>query len=224
MARWVTINGKRVLIKSKGAGAVVAGVVALGVFASAGGGASVAGGAGEAVVGEVGSGSSVQLRARKSDGQKAARKGDNHGAWQRLGLRQTRQSLRQQAECLAVSFGEVRDFFTRNRCSSLDRMMFAVIDEAGNTAVVSVVWVGMANTKDARDFETLMDRHGSGDIDPLGAPVLELAEVTFTGLRYGSDRDGALVTIAEAENTGGSGFDHDTLDAIAEGAAYFPRL
>jgi hypothetical protein len=86
---------------------------------------------GEAVVAEAGSGSSVQLRARKSDGQKAARKGDNHGAWQRMGLKQTRQTLRQQAECLAASFGEVRDFFTRNRCSSLDRMMFAIVDEAG---------------------------------------------------------------------------------------------
>jgi len=224
MAHWVTINGKRVLIKGKGTGAFVAGVVALGVYASAGGGASLAGGAGEAVVGEAGGGSSVQLRVRKSDGQKAARKGDNRGAWQRLGLKQTRQSLRQQAECLAVSFGEVRDFFTRNRCSSLDRMMFAVADEAGNTAVVSVVWVGMTTTGDARDFKTLVDRHGSGDIDPLGAPVLELAEVTFTGLRYGSDRDGKLVTIAEAENAGRGGFDHDTLDTIAEVAAYLPRL
>lgn len=221
---WITRNGKRIFIKDKGTGAVVAGVVALGVYASAGGGASLAGGAGEAVVAEAGSGSSVRLRARKSDGQKAARKGDNHGAWQRMGLKQSRQTLRQQAECLVVSFGEVRDFFTRNRCSSLDRMMFAIADEAGNTAVVSVAWVGMATTGDARDFEALMDRHGSGDISPLGAPALELADVEFTGLRYGSERDGKLVTIAEAENTAGSAFDHDTLDAIAEVAAYLPRL
>ena len=219
---WITKNGKRIYIKDKGTGAVVAGVVALGVFASAGGAVSLGGGG---VVGEVaGSEVSVQLRARKAEGQKAARKGDNHGAWQRMGLRQVRQSVRQQAECVAVSFGEVREFFTRTRCSSLERMMFAIVDEAGNTAVVSVVWVGLGTAGDARDFEALMDRQGSGDIRPLGAPVLEMADVEFTGLRYGSDRDGKSVTVAEAENALGSGFDHDTVDAIAEVAAYLPRI
>lgn len=219
-------------IRGKGTGAVLAGVLALGVFASGGGLSAVGGLAGDAVgsaVGEVAGGSgggssSAQLRARRSEGQRTARKGDPDGAWRSMKVRQLRRTARQQAECLAVSFGEVRDYFTRNRCTSLERAVFALVDDAGNTAVVSVVWVGMAKTGDARQLKTLMDRHGSGDIRPLGAPVLDLADVEFTGLRYGSDRDGTTVTFAEAENVPGSGFDHDTLDAMAEVAAYLPRV
>lgn len=225
---FITKNGKVIPITGKGkggGGVVVAGVLALGVFASSGGAVSLGGGAagGEAV--NVGSGtSSVQLRARKAEGQKSARKGDADGAWQRMGVRQMRRTPRHQAQCVAASFGEVREFFTRTRCTSLERALFAVADQAGNTAVVSVAWVGMGSASDARKFHTLIDRHGSGDIQPLGAPLLDLADVRFTGLRYGSDRDGKTVTVAEAENAVGGGFDHDTLDAIAEVAACLPRI
>ncbi|MEJ2854145.1 MULTISPECIES: hypothetical protein [unclassified Saccharothrix] len=69
-----------------------------------------------------------------------------------------------------------------------------------------------------------MEIHGSGDITPLAGALSELGHIEFTGLRYGSDRDGAAVTVAEAENTTSGQFDHDTLDAIAEVAAYLPRL
>src|SRR5690349_8456072 len=132
-------------IGGKGTGYVVAGVLALGVAASSGGIASIGGaggGGGQAPAG--GGTSAAQLRTRKSDGQKAARKGDPDAAWQRMGLRQLRRTARQQAECLAVSFGEVREFFTRTRCTSLERVLFAVADGAGNVAAVSVVWVGLA--------------------------------------------------------------------------------
>ena len=216
-----------------GTGAVVAGVAALGIFAAGGGvgtvgagvGTAAQAGAAEAGVGSVRlGGSSGQLRARKSEGQKAARRGEPEAAWQRMGLRQVKRTVKQQAECLAVSFGEVREFFTAHRCTYLERALFPVADEAGNTAVVSVVRVGLTGAGDARRFQDLMDVHGSGDITPLGGQVLELGEVTFTGLRYGSDRDGAAVTVAEAENAAGGQFDHDTLDAIAEVAAYLPRI
>lgn len=210
-------------IRGKGTGYVVAGALALGVAASSGGVASIGGGAGE-VASAGGGTSSAQLRVRKSDGQKSARKGDVEAAWQRMGLRQLRRSARQQAECLAVSYGEVQEFFTRTRCTSLERALFVVADGAGNTAVVSVAWVGMANAGDARKFRTLIDRHGSGDIRPLGTPALDLADIRFTGLRYGSDRDGRTVTVAEAENAVGAGFDHETLDAIAEVASYLPPV
>lgn len=201
----------------RGTGAVVAGMVALGL----------AGGAGALPLGTTGvgtgSGSSLQLQTRKADGQKSAKNGDLAGAWQRLGMRQLKRAARQQAECVAVSFGEIREFFTRNRCTSLERVLFAVGDGDGNSAVVSVVWVGLASTSDAKDFETVMKRHGSGDIHPLGAPLLGLANIEFTGLRYGSDRDGKTVTVAEAETATGS-IDHETLDAIAEVAACLPRV
>ncbi|MFD9702754.1 hypothetical protein [Lentzea sp. NPDC059081] len=165
----------------------------------------------------------MRLGPRKAEGQKAARKGDVDGAWQRMGMRQLKRTARQQAECVAVSFGEIREFFTRNRCTSLDRVLFAVTDGAGNTAVISVVWIGLASTGDARDFQTVMNRHGSGDVHPLGSHLLDLAEIQFTGLRYGSERDGKTVTIAEAETATGN-VDHETLDALAEVAAYLPRV
>lgn len=210
-------------IRGKGTSYVVAGALALGVVGSSGGVASIGGGAG-GVAPAGGGTSSAQLRARKSDGRKAARNGDADAAWQRMGLRQLRRTARQQAECLAVSFGEVREFFTRTRCTSLERVLFAVTDGAGNVAAVSVVWVGLPSGGDARKFHTLMDRHGSGDIRPLGSAALDLADIRFTGLRYGSDRDGKRVTVAEAENAAGNGFDHETLDAIAEVAAYLPPV
>jgi hypothetical protein len=213
-------------IRRKGTGAVVAGALALGMFSSGGGAISISAGvsAGEVGAVQTGGSSSAQLRARKSESQKAARKGDAEGAWKRMGLRQLRRTPRQQAKCLAASFGKVREFFTRHRCTSLDRVLFAVADETGRTAVVSVAWVGLANNRDARKFQTLMDEHGTGDITPLGAQLLSLADVTFTGLRYDSQLNGRTVTIAEAENAARGGFDHDTLDAIAEVAALLPRV
>ncbi|HUQ61211.1 hypothetical protein [Lentzea sp.] len=221
MTRFITKDGRRIPLNNsggkKGAGAVAAGVLALSVAAGTGGVTLPS-------APEVGSGgSSLRLSARKAEGQKAARKGDTEGAWQRMGMRQLKRTARQQAECVAVSFGEVREFFTRNRCTSLERALFAVTDGAGNTAVISVVWVGLASTGDARDFQTVMNRHGSGDVHPLGSHLLGLADIRFTGLRYGSDRDGRSVTIAEAETAGGQ-VGHDTLDALAEVAAYLPRV
>lgn len=226
MTDFITKNGKVIPLNGgggggkKGAGVVVAGALALTVVAGTGGAGSF-GGLGATEVGP--GGSSLRLGPRKAEGQKAARKGDAEGAWQRMGMKQLKRTARQQAECVAVSFGEIREFFIRNRCTSLERVLFAVGDGAGNTAAVSVVWVGLASTGDAREFETVMNRHGSGDVHPLGSHLLDLAEIHFTGLRYGSDRDGKSVTIAEAETAGGR-IDHDTLDALAEVAAHLPRV
>ncbi|GAB3006173.1 hypothetical protein [Saccharothrix stipae] len=217
--------------KKGGIGVVVAGVTAVAAFAGGGGAAGLGGvGAAAPAAAEVGAGSvrlggsSGQLRARKSEGQKAARREGPEGAWQRMGLRQVKRTAKQQAECVAVSFGQVQQFFTTHRCTHLERVLFAVQDEAGNTAVVSVAWVGLTNAREAREFDSLMEIHGNGDITPLASALLELGHIEFTGLRYGSDRDGAAVTVAEAENAAGGQFDHDTLDAIAEVAAYLPRL
>ncbi|GHH35575.1 hypothetical protein [Lentzea cavernae] len=225
MTRFITKNGKVIPLNGggggkKGAGVVVAGALALTVAAGTGGVTTI-GGLGTAEVGS--GGSSLRLGPRKAEGQKTARKGDAEGAWQRMGMRQLKRTARQQAECVAVSFGEVREFFTRNRCTSLDRVLFAVADGAGNTAVISVVWVGLASDSDARRFQSVMNRHGSGDITPLGSHLLDMAEIHFTGLRYGSDRDGRTVTVAEAETASGQ-VDDDTLDALAEVAAHLPRV
>lgn len=230
MTRWITKNGKRIPLNGggKGAGVVVAaGALAIGLTAGTGGLTTLSGGS--SLMSEAGaqqgagSGGSPQLRARKSEGQKSARKGDAEAAWQRLGVKQLKRTARQQAECVAASFGQIRDFFTRTRCTSLERALFLLTDGAGNIAVLSVAWVGLPSARDADRFESVMKIHGSGDIYPLGSSALGLADIHFTGERYGSDRDGKNVTIAETELVSGY-IDNDTLDAIAEVSAYLPRI
>lgn len=205
--------------KKGGAGTVVAaGVLVLGLVGSAG----VAGGG--AVFGSSAGGSagSSGVTARKLDGQKAAKRGDRDGAWQRLGMRRLNDRWQRQAECLSASHGEVRQFFAHTPCTSLDRVVIAVGDGAGNNAVVSVAWVGFRNTRDLRAFKRIEDRHGSGDIHPLGASLLGLADIRFTGDNYGTDVNGTTITVAEAEPAAGH-VDRETLDALAEVAAYLPR-
>ncbi|CCH31444.1 hypothetical protein ABZ816_04095 [Actinosynnema sp. NPDC047251] len=208
--------------KPKGAGGaaavVLAGAVAMGAVGSGG-----LGGAGGGAGGGVADGAAARsVSARKVEGQRAARKGDVEGAWQRLGMRGWRQTVKQQAECVVASFGRVQEYFRGTRCASMDRVLFAVVDGAGNTAVVSVVWVGFGSAGDAAGFKSVIDQHGSGDVRPLGGAALGLAEVSFTGLNYGSDRDGKTVVVAEAERIGGS-VDPAVLDALAEVAACLPR-
>ena len=215
-------DGKtRPITKKKRGGAgpvVVAGVLALGV-AGAGGEAtslftSRAGGGSAA--------SAPNLSARKADAGKAARKGDTEGAWQRLGMRQLKKTAKQDAACLAASFGQVRQFFLRTPCTSLDRILFAVGDGAGNDAVVSVAWVGFRTRAQAGDFTALIDVYGTGDIKPLASGLLGLADIKFTGRYYGSTRTGTQVAVAEAEPAGGH-VAPDILKALAEVAAQFPR-
>ncbi|MCC8246209.1 hypothetical protein [Saccharothrix luteola] len=205
--------------KKGGAGAVVAaGVLVLGLVGSTG----VAGGGGLLGSSAGGPPGSAGVAARKVDGQKAAKRGDRDGAWQRMGMRRLDDRVRQQVECLSASHGEVREFFTHTPCTSLDRMVIAVGDGSGNNAVLSVAWVGFRSARDMRAFKRIEDRHGSGDIRPLGASLLGLADITFTGHYYGTDTDGSTITIAEAEPAAGH-VDPETLDALAEVAAYLPR-
>ena len=210
----------------KGAGGtvVVASVLALGLVGYNGGGALMGSGGGGGGAGGGGSGSNpaIDLRVRKADGQKSARKGDTADAWRRMGVRELRREGWRQAECLTASHGRVREFLARTPCSSLDRIILAVGDDRGNSAVISVAWVGFRKTADMRDFKAVIDVYGSGDVHPLGSTRLGLADIAFTGRYYGTDTHGASITIAEAETATGS-FDPETLDALAEVAAYLPR-
>ncbi|NUT50554.1 MAG: hypothetical protein HOV94_25090 [Saccharothrix sp.] len=219
---FITKNGRRIPLTGRGGGggrsAVAAAALVLGVTGVVGGGVAGGGAAGSATGGSAG-GSSVT--ARKLDGQKAAKRGDRDGAWQRMGLRKRAERLHRQVECLSASHGEVREFFTHTPCTSLDRMVIAVEDDT-NTAVISVAWVGFRTTRDLRAFKRIEDEHGTGDIHPLGAPLLGLADITFTGHNYGTKTTGTTLTIAEVEPVSGN-LDGATLDALAEVAAYLPR-
>jgi hypothetical protein len=217
---FITKNGRPIPLnngkKGGGGAAVAAVVVVLGLTGSAG----MSGGLLRSSTG--GSAGSSSVSARKVEGQKAAKRGDRDGAWQRMGMRRLNEKLERQLECLSVSHGEVREFFTHTPCTSLDRMVIAVGDDAGNSAVVSLAWVGFRNTRDLREFKRIEDEHGTGDIHPLGAPLLGLADIRFTGLNYGAETTGKSIAIAEAETATGH-VDAATLDALAEVAAYLPR-
>lgn len=199
------------------AGAVVAaGVLAISVAAGSGG-LSLGGGASTSVE-SVG----TNLTRAKSEGRKSARKGDTDGAWRQLNMRTLKRTAKPALECVSHSFGQVREHFARNPCKSLDRTLFAIADERGNVAVVSVAWVGFRNRRDAGEFKKLIDVHGTGDITPLATPLLDLADIRFTGLHYQSRPDGSTVVIAEAETASGQ-VSGEVLDAVADVASWLPR-
>ncbi|MCO1581808.1 hypothetical protein M8C13_39275 [Crossiella sp. SN42] len=211
----------------KGGAVVVAAVavVALAGAAGAGGGLGL-GGAGGAGGGSGGgaanSAASRNISARKSEGKKSAKSGKAEQAWQRLGTRQLRKEVRTAAECLSHSFGRVREFFAHTPCKSLDRALFSIGDGEGNVVVVSVVWVRFRSRGQAEDFRRLSDVHGSGDITPLAAELLELRDIRFTGRNYDAQPNGNAVVIAETETAAGS-LSAEALDAVAEVAAQLPH-
>ncbi|MFC6089684.1 hypothetical protein [Saccharothrix lopnurensis] len=167
-------------------------------------------------------GAGPALTARKAASEDRARDGDVEGAWRELGLREVERTDRQPADCAAASFGGVRDFLRDTGCVSMDRALFAVGDDAGNTAVVAVAWVEFASREDARRFQDLVDEPGSGDVEPLGADALGLPGVAFSGANYGSGRDRGTVAVAGAELASGY-LTPEVLDALAEVAALLPR-
>jgi hypothetical protein len=105
---------------------------------------------------------------------------------------------------------------------SLDRALFAAVDEQGDLVVVSVAWVGFRTRGDARRFKEVVDVWGTGNVSPLGGAVLGLADVRLTGQHYDSRRAGAVTVVAEAEPVSGS-FSDDLLDGMAEVAVLLPR-
>ena len=201
-----------------GAAGTTAGVVGTPVGSGVGAGSS----AGSGVSSGVGSSAGESISVRKADGKKSARKGDSDAAWRRLGMKELKKQSKKDLECLSASFDQVQEFLIRTPCASLDRMLFAVGDGEGNSAVVSVVWVGFRTTRDVTAFKRVVDRQGSGDIRPLATPLLELADIHFSGLNYGSETTGKGITIAETETASGT-VAPDLLDALAEVAALLPR-
>jgi len=190
-------------------------VAAVGIGAGGFGGAGAGGGtAADSVAGQ-------GLRTKTESGKSEARKGRTSQAWNRMGWRQLRTKAEHAAECAVHSYGQVRDFFLHNACKSLDRALLTVADGSGNTIVVSIAWVRMGSASAAEKLKDLADTDGTGNVSPLGAAVLELGEIDFTGDYYSSDRRGALTVISEAAP--GSGHpDGDEMDAATEIAVLFP--
>jgi hypothetical protein len=207
-------KGGRFVAAAVLAGAVAAAGGGLGGGAALGG-ASSAGGAVDSAVGQ-------NISAKKAEGKKAARKGQADEAWRRMGMRSLKKTVKRDLECVADSFGQVREFFVRAPCTSLDRMLFGIGDGNGNVVVVSVAWVGFRTSGHAQEFKRLDDAYGSGNITPLAGALLDMADIHFTGQHYRSRTDGKTIVIAEAE-PGAGHLSDELLDAVADVAAELPR-
>ncbi|MCE6997463.1 hypothetical protein LZG04_22070 [Saccharothrix sp. S26] len=196
--------------------ALMAGLIALSAVGYGGAvGLSAGGAAG-------GGGPGLGVEQRKEESGELARLGDADAAWRRMGLRGLKRTEKQHAACEDASFGGVREFLRRHGCASVDRVLFIVGDDVGNSAVIAVAWVGFGSRGDARAFQDLVDAAGTGDVKALGAAQVGLPDVAFTGANYGSERDRTTVAVAEAEVATGY-VTPEVLDALAEVAARLPR-
>ena len=119
-------------------------------------------------------------------------------------------------DCAALATDDIRDFFRRTPCRSLERTAYRVTLDNGAVVAVSVITVGFSTARQAADFQALHHIHGNGDIQPVGIPGLP--DVHYTALNYGSRRSGTTVVFAETEAVRGV-VDRRTLDDIAEKAA-----
>lgn len=213
--RWRTINGRRVPIGADDGGTGMAVAAGLAVVVVLGGG-GVTGGVG---------GSAVNVRTLnvgKVEAKRSARKGDAHKAWRRIGMRRLRQTVnRRNLRCVGLTWGEVRQTLIRHPCTSLDRTLFPIADRRGNIALVSVAWVRFRTSGDRRRFQEVIDVYGTGDIKPLAASLLGMADIRFTGRFYHSIPKGVRLTVAETEAVKGH-FDPQVLDGFAEIAAELP--
>ncbi|WP_433274335.1 hypothetical protein ACQPZF_21470 [Actinosynnema sp. CS-041913] len=125
-------------------------------------------------------------------------------AWNGLGLRVVDRVTRDDRDCVANSFGQVRELLTAAPCSSLSRMLFTLADDKGTVVAVSVAWVEFGARDVATEFKRVEDIHGTGDITPLSASLLLMDDITFTAHHYGSELRESTVVVAETETVGGT--------------------
>lgn len=217
-------GSKYPITPKKGAGAAVAAVmVGSAVALGAGGSGGVAvGGAVDAAVGNATNRIVGQaVRARVNKAKMSARSGRRVEAWVRMGLKQVKQAFDEQFQCAVHSYGQVRQFFLNNPCESLKQELVAVIDEGGNTFLVSVSWVTMPSIGQAERLRSTADTYGTGNVSPIASTALELGEVRYTGEFYDSRIDAELVVIAESAVLTGRP-DPDMLEGAAQVAAQLP--
>ncbi|MGH3389226.1 MAG: hypothetical protein ACRDOO_10155 [Actinomadura sp.] len=213
--RWITKDGRRILINADGGGTgkvVAAGLATVMILGSGG---FTGGAGGSSVGGRTGNVSKVKAK-------RSARMGKADEAWRRIGMRRLKQTADiPNLKCVRATFGEVQRSLIRSPCTALDRKLIAIADRRGNAALVSVAWVRFRTSGDRRRFQKVIDVYGTGDIKPLAASLLGMADTRFTGRFYHSIPKGARLTVAEAEAVKGT-FDPKVLDGFAEIAAELP--
>ncbi|CRK59867.1 hypothetical protein [Alloactinosynnema sp. L-07] len=101
-------------------------------------------------------------------------------------------------DCAINSYGQIRDFFVRHPCKSLDRTLITLADPAGGTFVVSVSWVRMRDKDDVGDLKSLIDTDGTGSVTPLMFTAMKNQGIRFTGTPFHSRPEKDVLVVAEA--------------------------
>jgi hypothetical protein len=167
-------------------------------------------------------GTSNVSTARVTQSKQAARSGRADDAWRGLKLRRVRKAAERAANCAVNSYGQVREFFLRNPCKSLDRTLFTLADPAGDTFVVSVSWVRMHRGNSVRRLKGLIDEDGTGSVTQLGAQLLREQGVRFTGTPFRSRTERNLLVVAEGAAVSGQP-DPEFFAMVVDIAAQLPR-
>ncbi|MGJ7909044.1 hypothetical protein ACOQFL_21490 [Actinopolyspora sp. H202] len=197
---------------------VVAGGVALAMWASGGGTGGVTLGGSGTTTASMSTADTAVVRTIGKNLSKARRdvkRGNRNRAWKRLGLRQGRRVTGKTVKCVTTTYGEVREFLVETPCRDLRRFQFPV-DYEGGTISVFVSRVRMRSSAAARDFRSLIDEHGTGDIRPV------LSTVRFSGYHYDSAHRRGAVFVAETESRTGN-VPKQVLDSTAKAATALAR-
>jgi hypothetical protein len=137
-------------------------------------------------------------------------------SWRGNGLGFARQASLADDQCATHAYGGVRQFLVQTPCRSLRQVLLRNADGRGNSALVTVAWVGMRNSAAAAQLKRLVDANGSGNITPLGGQ-----RARFTGRHFVSTLNGSTVTISEAAALSGRP-SAAMLDSVAAVATGFP--
>lgn len=218
-------GGAKVLVAAV---AIVAAVGSGGALSLGGAGVAGSGAAADALPGNladdvVDSLPGRNLKTRKAEGKKSAKRGKVDETFSRFKLKKLKQAAKHELECLINSTGKVREYLAKHRCISLHRELYAIGDGRGNAAVISLARVGFPSKGDAEGCEKVEKVQGSGDITPLGGAMLGLAHLKFSGHHYQSRTDGKTMVVAETETATGH-VDDATLEALADVSVWLPRL
>lgn len=195
-----------------GTAVALAGGGATGTVGSVGSVGSMGGSAGGTAASSVAESATIRgIQSNTFKAQRTVRDGKPKRAWRQLRLRQTGKKTKRTAECAAFSYGQVRDFLSREPCRDLARAQFTVSDDDGRAMSVLVSRVRMHSYPKANEFRRLIDEHGTGDIRPV------FPHVRFTGHHYDSKPSRKTVIVAETEAAHG-GVSDELLDAVATAA------
>lgn len=129
-------------------------------------------------------------------------------SWTRSGYTFTTQRSTSSTFCRAYAYGQVQEFLTDRGCTDVQRGLYSVTHAGGHNIIVSTAVVTMSTAGQAEQLQTLVDRHGSGNITELGT-------VEFSGYYYDSQRTGTIVAIAQAEPAAETSVPASILDEAA---------